>query len=168
MRALLVVLLFAAPAAAFSLESRAFQAGESIPAEHTCDGADRSPPLAWADPPPGTAAFALVCTDPDAPSGHFVHWLAWNVPGTATGLDGARPTTPTLADGSRQGRNDFRRTGWGGPCPPKGPPHRYVFELLALDTPLELPADAGEADLRRAATGHVRGTARLVGRYARR
>jgi len=100
---------------AFELKSSAFKAGETIPRKHTCDGQDLSPPLAWADPPPGTKSFALVCDDPDAPAGTWVHWVLYGVPASVTSLpEGVRPA-PTLDDGSRQGTNDFRRTGYGGP-----------------------------------------------------
>src|SRR2546426_4876257 len=112
-------------AMAFELKSSAFKPGETIPRKHTCDGQDLSPPLAWTDPPPGTKSFALVSDDPDAPAGTWVHWVLYGVPASATGLpEGVRPA-PTLDDGSRQGANDFRRTGYGGAPPPPGaaPPH---------------------------------------------
>src|SRR5438046_3792505 len=121
------------PATGFEPGSRAFKAGETIPRKHTRDGQDLSPALAWTAPPPGTKSFALVCDDPDAPAGTWVHWVLYGVPASATSLpEGVRPA-PTLDDGSRQGTNDFRRTGYGGPCPPRGAPHRYSFRLYALD-----------------------------------
>src|SRR2546426_1556299 len=107
-------------AMAFELKSSAFKAGETIPRKHTCDGQDLSPPLAWADPPSGTKSFALVCDDPDAPAGTWVHWVLYGVPASVTSLpEGVRPA-PTLDDGSRIGTNDFRRTGYVGRAPPHG------------------------------------------------
>src|SRR2546422_2639673 len=120
-------------AMAFELMSSAFKAGETIPRKHTCDGQDLSPPLAWADPPPGTKSFALVCDDPDAPAGTWVHWVLYGVPASATSLpEGVRPA-PTLDDGSRQGTNDFRRTGYGGPPPPPRAPPPHSLTLYPLD-----------------------------------
>jgi len=152
---------------AFELKSSAFKAGETIPRKHTCDGQDLSPPLAWADPPPGTKSFALVCDDPDAPAGTWVHWVLYGVPASVTSLpEGVRPA-PTLDDGSRQGTNDFRRTGYGGPCPPRGAPHRYSFRLYALAAVPELAPGATKAALLKAIGGHTLGQAELMGRYAR-
>jgi hypothetical protein len=154
-------------AMAFELESSAFAAGATIPKKHTCDGPDLSPPLSWKDPPKGAAAFALVCDDPDAPVGTWVHWVLWNVPGSARQLAEGVPTTPTLPDGARQGTNDFKRAGYGGPCPPRGAPHRYFFRLYALDTTLGLAAGASRQALLAAMEGHVVGRAELMGRYGR-
>jgi Raf kinase inhibitor-like YbhB/YbcL family protein len=152
---------------AFELTSSAFKAGDSIPKKHTCDGADVSPPLAWPEPPSGTKSFALICDDPDAPAGTWVHWVLYDVPGTAGQLPEAVDTKPTLADGSRQGTNDFKRTGYGGPCPPRGAPHRYFFKLYALDSALGLAPGATKAQVLKAMEGHVKGQAELMGRYGR-
>ena len=152
---------------AFDLTSTAFKAGDAIPNKHTCDGADVSPPFAWTEPPPGAKSFALVCDDPDAPVGTWVHWVLYDVPGTSRQLLEAIDTKPTLADGSRQGTNDFKRTGYGGPCPPRGAPHRYFFKLYALDTVLGLAPGATKAALLKAMEGHVAGQAELMGRYGR-
>src|SRR2546429_2388693 len=129
-------------AMAFELESSAFKAGETIPRKHTCDGQDLSPPLAWTDPPPGTKSLALVCDDPDAPAGTWVHWVLYGVPASATSLpEGVRPA-PTLDDGSRQGTNDFRRTGYGGPPRRAGaPPPHSVWR----SPPAALPRPAAPA-----------------------
>ena len=152
---------------AFELKSSAFKAGETIPRKHTCDGQDLSPPLAWTEPPPGTRSFALVCDDPDAPAGTWVHWVLYGVPSSASSLpEGVRPA-PVLDDGSRQGTNDFRRTGYGGPRPPRGAPHRYSFRLYALDVVLALAPGATKAALMKAVEGHTLGQAELMGRYAR-
>src|SRR5262245_26720610 len=171
--ALLTVLVLAlAPAGgvamAFELTSGAFKAGESIPAQHTCDGQDVSPPLAWTDPPAGTKSFALVCDDPDAPVGTWVHWVLYALPPTARALPAGVPTTPVLADGSRQGQNDFKKTGYNGPCPPRGGPHRYFFKLHALDTTLDLAPGATKQTLMKATEGHVLAVTELIGRYARK
>ena len=152
---------------AFELTSSAFKQGESIPRKHTCDGQDVSPALAWTDPPPGTTSFALVCDDPDAPVGTWVHWVLYDVPAAARQLPEGVPTTPTLADGSRQGRNDFKKTGYGGPCPPRGTPHRYFFRLYALDAASGLAPGATKQELLKAIEGHTKGQAELMGRYGR-
>ena len=157
----------AAPSLAFDLTSSAFAPGAAIPKKHTCDGDDRSPPLAWTEPPPGTRSFALVCEDPDAPAGTWTHWVLYAVPGNIRALSEGVPPQPTLGDASRQGKNDFRRVGWGGPCPPPGSTHRYVFKLHALDVVPELAPGASRAELLKAIEGHVLGTAELTGRYGR-
>lgn len=145
---------------AFSLRSGAFSDGGSIPRRHSCDGPDVSPELDWVGAPEGTAAFALVVDDPDARG--FVHWVAFDVPGEQASLaEGASDR-----GGFAEGRNDFGRPGWGGPCPPSGT-HRYVFELFALDRALGLTGTPTAGELRRAMAGHVLGTTRLVGRYRR-
>jgi hypothetical protein len=155
-------------AMAFELTSTAFKAGDTIPAKHTCEGADVSPPLAWTDPPPGTKSLALVCDDPDAPAGIWVHWVLWGLPATARALPEGVPTKPALDDGSAQGTNDFRRTGYGGPCPPRGHGfHRYFFRLYALDARPDPGPGATRQALLKAMEGHVRGQAELMGRYKR-
>lgn len=116
----------------FHLTSPAFTPDGAIPVRHTCDGQDLSPALHWTNPPPGTAAFALVCHDPDAPAGDWVHWLIYNLPDTMRALPEGVPPDPEPGWGSLQGRNDFGRLGYGGPCPPPGKPHRYHFVLYAL------------------------------------
>ncbi len=148
------------------LESKAFKAGGAIPAAHTCDGSDASPDLIWSDPPEGTAVFALVCDDPDAPAGTWVHWLAWNIPAAARRLAAGIQSLPELPDGTRQGSNDFRRVGYGGPCPPSGT-HRYFFRLYALDRELDLPAGSAREALEQAMAGHIRDEAALMGTYRR-
>src|SRR5712692_1792301 len=152
---------------AFELTSSAFKAGEAIPRKHTCDGADVSPPLTWTDPPAGTASFALVADDPDAPVGTWVHWVLYDLPATARGLPEGVPAEATLKDGSRQGTNDFRKIGYGGPCPPRGTPHRYFFKLYALDTALGLAPAATKQAVVKAMEGHLGGQAELMGRYGR-
>jgi len=144
-----------------NLTSRAFSEGATIPVPYTCDGTDSSPPLAWTNVPAGTKAFALICDDPDAPGKTFVHWVLYNLPGTA------REVAENHSGGALEGMTDFRRTGWGGPCPPPGTPHRYFFRLYALDATLSLAAGATKSDVERAIQGHVVGEAQLMGRYGR-
>ncbi len=138
-----------------------------IPKDFTCDGADRSPELTWTQPPAGTRTLALLVTDPDAPAGTWVHWVLYNVPSGMRGLAAAVPRQDRLADGSHQGRNDFGRIGYGGPCPPGRSVHRYVFELFALDTALQLPPGTTRNQLERAMEGHILAHAELLGRYGR-
>ncbi|HJQ84210.1 MAG TPA: YbhB/YbcL family Raf kinase inhibitor-like protein [Candidatus Binatia bacterium] len=160
--------VFGGVAMAFELKSPAFAAGKAIPQKHGCDGADVSPPLAWTAAPAGTKSFALVCADPDAPAGTWVHWVIWNLPPTVAGLPEGVPSGPTRDDGSRQGINDFEKIGWGGPCPPPGRgAHRYFFKLQALDAVLPLAPGATKAALEKAMEGHVIGRAELIGRYER-
>ena len=152
----------------FALGSDSFMDGQDIPVRHTCDGPDVSPALAWGEPPPGTKTFALICDDPDAPVGTWVHWVIFNLPAATRVLPESVPKTKDLADGSRQGMNDFRRIGYGGPCPPPGPAHRYFFRLYALSKMLELPAGATQADVLRAMEGSILATAQCMGRYGRK
>lgn len=154
--------------AALALSSPAFQEGERIPRRHTCDGGDRSPPLAWAEVPETTRSLALVVDDPDAPARSWVHWVYYDLPAELAGLPGSIPAKERPETGGVQGRNDFGTLGYAGPCPPRGPEHRYVFRLYALDTILELPAGATRAALLAAMDGHVLASGRLVGTYRRR
>lgn len=138
-----------------------------MPASLTCDGAGGSPALAWNAGPAGTRSFALLVTDPDAPDGTFTHWVLFNIPAAAQSLAAGLSAQGEQADGSRQGANDFGQTGYGGPCPPGHAPHRYVFELFALDTQLDLPAGASRAQVEAALHSHVLAQGRLVGVYHR-
>jgi Raf kinase inhibitor-like YbhB/YbcL family protein len=141
------------------LSSEAFEHGAAIPAEHTCDGADRSPPLAWSDVPDGTAAFAIIVTDPDARG--FVHWVLTDIPGDRREL-----TAGTGDVVGVPGRNDFGRSGWGGPCPPSGQ-HRYEFTIFALDAPLVLGEDVTGDRVRSAVADGTLGEGHLTGVYTR-
>jgi len=146
------------------VKSASFDASASIPAQYTCEGRDVSPPLSWAAGPAGTAGYALVMDDPDAPAGTWTHWVAWNIPRTELAEDVARERR--LPDGTCQGKNSWGKVGYGGPCPPSGQ-HRYFFRVFALDRTLELPASADEEDLRAAMRGHVLAEGELVGVYAK-
>jgi Raf kinase inhibitor-like YbhB/YbcL family protein len=148
------------------LTSTAFADGATIPRRFTADGEDISPPLTWNGAPPGTESFALVCEDPDAPSGLFVHWLVWNIEVGQLELREGLPKAGEV-DGLRQGQNGFGRIGWGGPSPPRGKPHRYVFRLYALDTKPELKAGAKRADFDVAIEAHVLAETMLIGMYGR-
>jgi Raf kinase inhibitor-like YbhB/YbcL family protein len=151
-----------------SITSTAFTEGQAIPAKHTCQGDDVSPPLQWTGAPASTKSLALVCDDPDAPSGIWVHWVIYNLPATAAGLPEKVAATDTLSDGSLQGTNDFKRTGYGGPCPPPGKAHRYFFKLYALDAMLTLKPRATKQDLLAAMKGHIVAEGQLMGTYQRR
>lgn len=149
------------------ITSSAFQDGGMIPAKYTCDGADVSPPLQWDNVPQGTKSIALICDDPDAPMGTWVHWVLFNLPADTRQLPEDVPPDKTLSTGASQGTSDFGRIGYGGPCPPGGT-HRYFFKIYALDSKLDLPAGARKDDLVEAMQGHSLGQGQLIGKYKRR
>jgi Raf kinase inhibitor-like YbhB/YbcL family protein len=149
------------------LTSTAFREGEAIPKACTGDGKDVSPPLRWSDPPQGTKTFALICDDPDAPRGTWVHWVLFNLPADRRDLPEGVPAQEMLDGGARQGKNDFGNLGYGGPAPPRGKPHRYFFKLSALDTSLDLTPGSAKAQLVAAMNGHVLAEGQLMGRYGR-
>jgi Raf kinase inhibitor-like YbhB/YbcL family protein len=149
------------------LKSTAFQAGGTIPKEYTCDGDDISPQLSWDNAPTTTRAFALIADDPDAPVGTWVHWVIYDLSAATRQLAEGIPTRENLSDGAKQGINDFRKIGYGGPCPPSGSSHRYSFKLYALDAPTNLKPRATKQKLLSAMKGHVLAEADLVGRYSR-
>lgn len=155
------------PAMSFSLTSTAFNQGETIPITYTGDGQDVSPPLQWANPPEGVQSFALICDDPDAPVGVWVHWVIYNIPAEKRVLPQGMPQTKQLDDGTRQGINDSRKIGYNGPAPPPGKVHRYFFKLYALDAPVSLAPGATKQQLLDATKGHVLGEAELMGKYKR-
>jgi len=150
------------------LTSTAFAEGSPIPAKYTCDGADVSPPLRWSNVPEGTKSIALISDDPDAPVGTWVHWVVYNIPPDATELAENIPKSEVLTNGARQGMSDFKRIGYGGPCPPPGSPHRYFFKLYALDTALDLKPGATKQQLLQAVEGHILAEGQLMGTYQRR
>jgi len=149
----------------FTLRS-VFSNNETIPKKYTCDGDDISPPLNWEGKPEGTVSYVLIVDDPDAPAGTFTHWILYNIPGDLNSLPEGVPQGKEVEYGY-QGRNDFGSYGYGGPCPPRGKPHRYFFKLYALDTKLDLPPGAKKGDVERAMKGHVIGEAQLIGLYGR-
>ncbi len=155
------------PAMAFELLSPAFSSGADIPVKHTCDGPDLSPPLRLTEPPAKTKSLALIMDDPDAPVGTWVHWVLYDMPVALRELAEGLPGGDVLGVGT-QGLNDFRKVGYGGPCPPRGPAHRYFFKLYALDIELNLPSRKTKADLLKAMEGHVLEQAELMGRYKRK
>ncbi len=151
----------------FEIKSAAFAQGADVPRKFTCDGQDVSPALSWSEPPKGTQGFALIMDDPDAPVGTWVHWVVYDLPGTVRTLPEGQPKERELASGARQGNNSWNRTGYGGPCPPPGPAHRYFFKLYALDTKTNLKPGATKADLEKTMQGHILAQAELMGRYKR-
>jgi Raf kinase inhibitor-like YbhB/YbcL family protein len=150
-----------------SLSSSSFPNGGDIPKQFTCDGADVSPQLAWTNPPAGAKSFALLVDDPDAPVGNWNHWTMWNIPENLHSLPEGVSKIPRLPDGSEQGKNDFRKIGYNGPCPPPGKPHRYFFKLFALDAKLEVKPGATKQNLESAMKGHILAQAEWMGRYGR-
>ncbi|MGA8041378.1 MAG: YbhB/YbcL family Raf kinase inhibitor-like protein [Terracidiphilus sp.] len=156
----------AAGGADMELTIPSFHQGQ-IPVEHTCDGADRSPQMTWTAPPAGTKSMTLVVTDPDAPAGTWVHWVLFDMPADRHQLAAGVPAQAQLADGGRQGHNDFGRIGYGGPCPPGHSVHRYFFDLYALDAMLGLEPGATRAQVETAMRGHILAHAQVIGRYGR-
>jgi len=150
-----------------TLTSPAFAEGRSIPTKHTGDGKDVSPALQWGGVPDGSRSLALICDDPDAPVGTWVHWVLFNVPPTIAELPENVPPAETVANGAKQGRNDFGHLGYGGPAPPPGRPHRYFFKLYALDCEVALRPGAAKRELVQAIEGHVLAEAQLMGIYQR-
>ena len=147
--------------------STAFSAGEAIPKKFTCDGPDVSPKLTWNESPAKTQSFALIMDDPDAPVGTWVHWVLYDLPADTGELPEGVAGQEQLASGARQGRNDFGKIGYSGPCPPPGKPHRYLFKLYALDAKLGLKSGATKADVEGAMKSHILAQAELIAKYGR-
>jgi len=149
--------------AKLNMNSNAFKNGQPIPADYTCDGADKIPVLRWGAPPPETKSFALVIDDPDAPSGTFRHWGVYDIPASARAIGGGQRVGTEVS-------NDFGKAGYGGPCPPKGHgPHHYHFKLFALNVDrLDVGSAAKAADVEMAAQRHAIAQGELVGIYERR
>ncbi len=146
------------------LTSPGLSAGSAVPRRYTCDGADESPTLSWSKGPEGTVSYAVLMYDPDAPRGTFYHWIIYNIPLNITVLPDGVPKTFKTSFGL-QCINDFRRYGYGGPCPPHGSTHRYVFVVLALNTKLSLPSNADARAFLNAVKGHVLAYGALVVSY---
>ncbi len=149
------------------ISSAAFSDGGSIPFKYTCDGENVSPPLSWEKIPEQTRSLALIVHDPDAPSGDWVHWVLYHLPPSVSELAEHVPAQDTLPNGAMQGRNDFKKIGYGGPCPPSGT-HRYYFRLYALDSTLSLHDGATREELEKAMQGHILAAVPLMGTYQKR
>ena len=155
---------------AFALSSPAFDAGNPIPAKFTADGADISPMLEWTPPPGGTKGLVLIVDDPDAPGGTWVHWVLAGIPPDRKNLPEkvSAQANPEGLSRAVNGRNDFGKSGYGGPDPPRGPVHRYFFKLYALDTVLPWKAGVTKAEMEKLMKGHVLAEADLMGTYQRK
>ena len=150
------------------ISSSAFTQGSSIPAQYSCDSDNISPKLSWSGVPEGTQSIAVIMDDPDAPGGAWIHWVVYGISPDDDGLPEGVPSSDTLDGGARQGKNDFGNAGYGGPCPPRGGPHRYFFKLYALDTELTLGPGATKAELLSEMSGSVLAQGELMGTYTRR
>jgi hypothetical protein len=150
-----------------TIDCPAFNNKEPIPAKYSCDGADVSPPLSWSNVPAGAKSIALIVDDPDAPRGTWVHWVVYDLLPSRDRVEENIPKTDTIPGGGKQGRTDFKRVGYNGPCPPSGT-HRYFFKIFALDTILNLPAGKTKQDIEKAMKGHILAQGELVGTYTKR
>jgi Raf kinase inhibitor-like YbhB/YbcL family protein len=146
------------------LTSTAFKEGEAIPASHGNEDQNLSPPLKWSDVPPNVKSFALICDDPDAPRGTWVHWILFNIPADTRELKSAADGKVNIA-GAVQGKNDFKELGYGGPAPPSGT-HRYYFKLYALDKTLDLKEGATKDDVVKAVKDHIVAQGQLMGKFS--
>ena len=151
---------------AITITSSAFTEGVMIPKKHTCDAEDISPDLKWSGVPKETKSLTLICDDPDAPVGTWVHWVLFNIPADVTTLQAGVSPDAVLKNGARHGENDFRKLGYGGPCPPGGT-HRYFFKIYALDTLLSLESGSTKSQLLAAMKGHILAEGQLMGKYKR-
>jgi Raf kinase inhibitor-like YbhB/YbcL family protein len=149
------------------ISSTAFAAGQPIPQKHSYEDKNLSPALQWSGVPPETKSLALICDDPDAPMGTWVHWVIYDLPAATAGLAEGVPQSSELANGVKQGVNDYKKIGYGGPCPPPGKPHRYFFKLYALDTMPDLKPGATKADLLKTMEGHIVAEGQLMGTFQR-
>lgn len=150
------------------IESPAFKNGENIPVKYTCDGEDVSPEIVWKEITEGVKSLALICDDPDAPMKTWVHWVIYNIPPESKKLiEGIKPVK-TLANEAMQGKNDFRKIGYGGPCPPRGTLHHYHFKLYGLDIELDAEAGITKKELHKKMEGHVIATGEIIGIYKRK
>lgn len=147
------------------LVSSAFSNMKPIPVKYTCDGQDVSPPLKWSGIPQNAKSIVLIVDDPDAPKGTWVHWVLYDIPPGVDSLSENQPRTDTLSSGAKQGLTDFKRIGYGGPCPPSGT-HRYFFKIYALDTILNLSAGKTKKEIENAIKDHIISQGELVGTYS--
>jgi len=153
-------------AGSIKLTSTAFKEGELIPRQYTCDGVNVSPSLEWSGVPKTARTLVIIADDPDAPSGTWVHWVLYNLPADNIGMVENLPATDELRAGGFQGKNDFGKIGYGGPCPPSGT-HHYFFKIYALDSELSLKAGATKAEVEKSMGGHVVSQGQLMGMYRR-
>jgi Raf kinase inhibitor-like YbhB/YbcL family protein len=152
---------------ALVVTSASFADGSVIPAKFTCDGGDVSPQLTISAPPDGSRSLLWIMDDPDVPMGSFVHWVAFNLPAGLRELPEGAAAQPETLQGAVQGKNDFDKIGYGGPCPPGGKPHHYLFRVYALDTLLQLSEGSTRKEVALAAKGHVLAEGKLMGLYTR-
>ncbi|MGA3293792.1 MAG: YbhB/YbcL family Raf kinase inhibitor-like protein [Candidatus Acidiferrales bacterium] len=150
---------------AFHLTTTSFRSGGPIPKKFTCDGEDVSPALSWPDPPTETKSLAVIVDDPDAPTGTWVHWVLYDLPAGTHELPEGTPKDRSLPGGAQQGRNDFGKIGYNGPCPPRGTVHRYFFKVYALNSKTGLDPGATKSQLERAMKGHILAQAELIGKF---
>jgi Raf kinase inhibitor-like YbhB/YbcL family protein len=148
----------------FRLTSTAFKDGEPVPRQYTCSGVNVSPPLEWPGVHKTAKTLAIIADDPDAPAGTWVHWVVYNLPADTMGIVENLPQDENLKGGGFQGKNDFEKIGYGGPCPPSGT-HRYFFKIYALDGELPLKAGATKTDVEKAMEGHILAQTQLMGTY---
>ncbi len=148
------------------VKSDSFSDGGMIPAKYTCDGANISPQLSWDNAPKDTKSFVLICEDPDAPMGTFTHWILYDIPADVHELPENLPKDKVLPNGAKQGIADFKKIGYGGPCPPSGT-HRYYFKLYSLDTLLNLEPGLKKEDILKAMNGHILAQGQIMGKYTR-
>jgi len=154
-------------ASALEIKSGSFLNESDIPSEYTCDAQNVSPQISWSQAPDNTVSFVLICDDPDSPSKSWTHWVVFNIPKEKSSLQEKLPAIGTFDDGMIQGRNDFGKTGYYGPCPPPGDPHRYFFKLFALDIELLLDENSSKDDVLGRIEGHILAQAQIFGRYQR-
>ena len=150
-----------------SVYSDGFENGARLASDYSCDGENISPDLHWEAIPDGTKSIALIMDDPDAPGRTFVHWVLYNIPASSRGFSGGVKKNTSLEDGSLQGKNDFGRIGYDGPCPPPGKPHRYFFKVYALDTKPALKSGITKKQLEKAMSGHILAKGEIIGTYGR-
>ena len=150
-----------------NIKSNVFEYDALIPETHTCDDINVSPPLYWNTIPEHTISFTIICEDPDAPMGTFTHWIIFNIPSNVKKLPNGVKKEERLENGTIQGLNDFGYIGYGGPCPPEGPEHKYYFRIYALDTTLNLNPGATKEELMNAMWGKVLDEGELMGKYGR-
>lgn len=150
--------------AEMAITSSAFNEGDTLPTQYSCNGKDISPPLSFDNVPEGTKSFVLIMDDPDAPSGTWIHWVLYNLPADTQGLPENAPSEAVWSDGTMQGRNSWGDTKWGGACPPDGE-HRYFFKLYALDTVLDLKKKSSLRKVKKAMKGHILAEAKLMAKY---